>query len=332
MADAASPHWPQDIDRLLAGTPDNASLRAALAQSQKEFNRQTRQLDRLVKLADANAAKLTASNHALDRLSRNLARFVPQPVVEGLRAGNSKKLQTVKRADLTLFFSDIVGFTSMSERLEPEHLASLMGTYFAEMTAICDRWGGTLDQFIGDAIVIFFGDPTSSGPQDDAVNAVNMALEMQQRLQILREQWLAGGADLAIHVRMGLSSGYCSVGNFGSTARLHYTAFGNVVNEAARLQQQCPQDRVVMAEATYRRVRDRINCRKAGQTQLAGRRHPAQIYEPVSSPSDAAEGDIVTGTDDGFRLHLDRRLLTNPARVATLLKTALASLQDHHAK
>ena len=112
-------------------------------------------MNRLIKLSDANAERLNNSNTALDRLSKNLSRFVPQKIADGLKADNNTDVQQVKRAELTVFFSDIVGFTQMSERLEPEQLAQLMGAYFAEMTEICNRWGGTLDQFIGDAIVIF---------------------------------------------------------------------------------------------------------------------------------------------------------------------------------
>ena len=329
MADAVTPSWKQNIDQLLVGKADNASLRAALTQLQKDYKRQTRQLNRLVKLADANADKLSTSNARLDALSQNLARFVPQPIAEGLKLGGHLHLPQVKRAELTLFFSDIVGFTAMSERLEPEQMAQLMSTYFSEMTNICNRWGGTLDQFVGDAIVIFFGDPNSNGPENDAVNAVKMALEMQQRLVTLRDQWAADGSDLAIHVRMGLSTGFCSVGNFGSTARLHYTALGNVVNEAARLQAQCPVDSVLIAEDTYRRIRDRIKCHKGPRVTLAGRRHPVQIFEPLADDNTPTDAGLVIGNDDGFRLYLDCHKLVDAARVQSLLQTALTTLAGH---
>ena len=283
-------------------------------------------MNRLIKLSDANAERLNNSNTALDRLSKNLSRFVTQTIADGLKADNNTDVQQVKRAELTVFFSDIVGFTQMSERLEPEQLAQLMGAYFAEMTEICNRWGGTLDQFIGDAIVIFFGDPISAGTDDDAVNAVNMALEMQQRLVALREKWAANGPWMEIHVRMGLSSGFCSVGNFGSSARLHYTALGNVVNEAARLQDKCPIDKVMIAETTYRRVRDRVKCQKGAHVSLAGRRHPVQLYEALAEDTMPTENHLVIGNDDGFRLHLDCNKLSDPQRVRVLLETALASL------
>ena len=217
----------------------------------------------------------------------------------------------------------------MSERLEPEQMAKLMGSYFNEMTTICNRWGGTLDQFIGDAIVIFFGDPKSEGPHNDAVHAVKMALEMQQRLVTLRDQWAADGSDLAIHVRMGLSTGFCSVGNFGSTARLHYTALGNVVNEAARLQAQCPVDSILIAEDTYRRIRDRVTCRKGARITLAGRRHPVQVFEPIADDTDSNHTGLISGYDDGFSLYLDCSKLVNNARVKSLLEIALATLGDH---
>ena len=326
MADSVNPTWSQDINTLLANAPDNASLRAALTQLQKDYKRQTRQLNRLVKLADASADRLNQSNATLDRLSMNLARFVPQPVVDGLRAGKVTAMQSVRRTELTLFFSDIVGFTQMSERLEPEQLAEVMGSYFAAMTEVCDKWGGTLDQFIGDAIVIFFGDPNTHGADQDAVNAVHMAQEMQQRLVMLRDEWATQSADLALHVRMGLSTGFCSVGNFGSSSRLHYTALGNVVNEAARIQSQCPVDSIMISEGTYRRIRDQIKCQKAARVILEGRRHPVQIYEPVYAEPSAPEQSVIAGKDDGFRLYLDQRLVTNPDRVYALLYSAIQKL------
>ena len=213
----------QDIMETDASVP---ALRSALSDLLKTHQRQTRQLNRLVTLADANADKLQLSNRKLELLSQNLSRFVAQTVVDSLAAGNDDTLKSTKRSELTLFFSDIVGFTSMTDELAPEQMAWLMNDYFTEMTHICNRWGGKLDQFIGDAIVIFFGNPVSKGLDADARAAVHMALEMQQRLGVLREKWKAAGIRMLMRVRMGISSGFCTVGNFGSDERLHYTAIG----------------------------------------------------------------------------------------------------------
>ena len=118
------------------------ALRNALNYLFKAHQRQTRQLNRLVTLADANADKLQLSNQKLELLSQNLSRFVAQTVVDSLAAGNDDTLNSTKRSELTLFFSDIVGFTSMTDELAPEQMAWLMNDYFTEMTHICNRWGG----------------------------------------------------------------------------------------------------------------------------------------------------------------------------------------------
>lgn len=171
---------------LSAEEPDQEALREASQALLQQFSKQSRQLDRLVKLSDANEEKLTKTNATLSSLTRNLARFVPETVVDALTKSGDEQLAGTERRQLTVFFSDIVGFTGMTEQLEPEQLSKLLMEYFSEMNRLCARWGGTLDQFIGDAVVIFFGAPRSKGAQADARNAAGMALEMQERLAALR--------------------------------------------------------------------------------------------------------------------------------------------------
>jgi adenylate cyclase len=325
MADAANPLWRYDFDKILASDADAAMLRDAYQGLLKLHKRQTRQLNRLVKMADANAAKLAQSNATLDQLCQNLARFVPQPVYNKLLDGKAQQLQAAKRAKLTLFFSDIIEFTALTEQLEPEQLATLMNAYFTEMATICHRWGGTLDQFIGDAVVIFFGDPDSKGSIEDACSATLMGLEMQQRLAALRTKWAAAGIRMPMHVRMGISTGFCTVGNIGSQSRLHYTALGNVVNEAARIQALCPADRLLISEDTYQLVCQRISCAPYMSTTLHGRQRETHLYEPVNRP-DTAGSDLIVGNENGFKLYLDSTHITDRARIKLLLKNALEAI------
>ena len=145
------------------------------------------------KLSDNSEAKLTQANATMQKLLRNLSRFVPDAVVNVLMQDGAEQLPTNSRQKITVFFSDIVGFTTITDRLEPERLAPMMTEYFTEMAEICTKWGGTLDQFIGDAIVIFFGAPASKGDELDAVNAVGMAQDMQEKLKTLRAKWASDG-------------------------------------------------------------------------------------------------------------------------------------------
>ncbi len=291
-----------------------------------EYSRQARRLNRLVRLSDATEAKLTATNAKLSSLTQNLARFVPQTVVDKLMETGSEQLALKDRRELTIFFSDIVGFTQMTERLEPEQLSMLLADYFSEMNKVCERWGGTLDQFIGDAIVIFFGAPESKGGETDATNAVGMALEMQDRLHGLRVKWADQGLRPPLHVRIGISTGYATVGNFGSSTRLHYTAIGNTVNEAARIQQLCAPDNVMIGADTHLRIRDHYGCKAHSVVQLKGRRNPVQLYE-VNLDQRQSDSGLVVGSGDGFRIYMDNSVISDKDIAIELLEKALGQLQ-----
>ena len=137
------------LEALLSSeTPDPDALRETAEALLTQFHRQSRQLDRLVKLSDANAEKLTKSNTALSSLTRNLARFVPETVVDALMKSGDEQLAGTQRRQLTVFFSDIVDFTGMTEKLEPEQLARLMMDYFSEMNRLCARWGARLTNLL----------------------------------------------------------------------------------------------------------------------------------------------------------------------------------------
>ena len=322
------------IESLHEGITQTASsdnqdfLVTKLDELRKHYARKSRQLDRLVRLSDATEAKLTEANSTLADFSQNLSRFVPKPVAEDLIQKGGASLATTERRDVTVFFSDIVGFTSLTERMEPEQLASVMADYFTEMTRICDKWGGTLDQFIGDAIVIFFGAPTSIGTEQDAVRAVSMALEMQSRLTAMQADWDAQGYTIPLKVRMGLSSGFCSVGNFGSDKRLHYTALGNTMNEAARIQQLSPAGKIWISDDCYLRIRDHIACEKVDEIQLRGRAHATQLYQPQPMMDGEAE-NIILGRQTGFRLFVDKTHIEDKDSVIDLLERALTLIKEN---
>lgn len=312
---------------LLSENPDGEALHDATAALLTQFKRQSRQLDRLVKLADASEDKLTRANNTLSSLTRNLARFVPQTVVDSLMKSGYEQVAGTQRRQLTVFFSDIVDFTGITEKLEPEQLAKFLMDYFSEMNRLCVRWGGTLDQFIGDAIVIFFGAPKSRGAQTDSQNAVGMALEMQDRLRALRVKWAEDGISPPVHVRMGLATGYANVGNFGSDSRLHYTAIGNVVNAAARIQALAAEDSILIDADTYALIQDVISCRGHETVTLRGRRHPVQLYEVTGGQAGRSQ-DFVVGSGDGFRLFLDSAVLSDRETALSLLRQAVRQIEE----
>ena len=172
----------------------------------------------------------------LEAISKRLASYLSPQVYSSIFEDADEGSKKHKRKNLTVFFSDIVRFTDMSDTLEPELLAKLVNNYLSEMTNIAIEFGGTIDKFIGDAVMVFFGDPKSEGDRQDALNCTKMAVRMQQRVGELQDYWKNLGIGEEIQVRMGISTGYCTVGDFGSQQRLDYTAFGSPVNLAARLE------------------------------------------------------------------------------------------------
>ena len=307
---------------------DKSGLQDSLAALLSLYEKQSRQITRLTKLSDNTEAKLTASNQALGSLSRNLSRFVPDAVVDTLMRDGAEQLPANSRQRITVFFSDVVGFTAITERLDPERLAALVTDYFTEMADICAKWGGTLDQFIGDAIVIFFGAPQSRGIEEDAKRAVSMALEMQARLTSLRHKWESEGLNQPFHVRMGLATGHCNVGNFGSHERLHYTAIGTAVNTAARIQSLAPADGIFMAEESYMLVRDHVKCQLEQTTTLSGQNHPTTIYG-VADGQEGWQSQILSANKTGYRFYFDPSMVEDKEELTALLQSALDALSQN---
>ena len=151
---------------------------------------------------------------------------------------------------MTIFFSDLVGFTDLSDELEPEDLATVLHDYFTEMAAIARKHGGTVDDLIGDAVLVLFGAPDFTDDRDQALRAVRMAVEMQEAMVPLNQRWEAAGIPETLRVRMGINTGVVTVGNFGSAERTKYTALGKQVNIAARIQSQCEPGKVLLGHTT----------------------------------------------------------------------------------
>lgn len=202
-------------------------------------------------------------------LSNQLSRYAPLQLWHAIMRGDSEAKLEYKRKKMTVFFSDIQGFTELSENLIPDDLAFLLNDYLSEMTDIAKQYGGTVDKFMGDAILIFFGDPETQGVVKDAKGCVEMALAMRQRMKLMRERWQKMGYP-ALHIRMGISTGYCHVGNYGTTHRMAYTIVGRDANLAARLQSAADVDEILISEDTYKLVKDDFLCAPQAPIQLKG--------------------------------------------------------------
>ena len=223
--------------------------------------------------------RLQKAHQQLDRSARLIRRYVPGQVADAILSGSEETASQHERRKLTIFFSDLVGFTEIAEELEPEDLSRVLNEYFSEMTAIAQKHGGTVDELSGDAILIFFGAPQATNDKDHALRAVRMAMEMQQAMAGLNAKWQSAGITESLQVRMGINTGVVTVGNFGSPERMKYAALGKHVNLAARLQAHSEPGRVLLSHATWLLVNDQIQCALKGEMQFKGIHKPVMTYE-----------------------------------------------------
>jgi class 3 adenylate cyclase len=229
--------------------------------------------------ADLQTRRLTETHVRLERAYGLIRRYVPEQVADAVISDAPESIDRHERRKLTIFFSDLVGFTDLSEELEPEDLATVLHDYFTEMSAIAKRHGGTVDDLVGDAILVLFGAPDRTDDHDQALRAVRMAVEMQEAMGPLNQRWASAGIPEALAVRMGVNTGVATVGNFGSAERTKYTALGKQVNIAARIQAQCQPSKVLLSHATWLLVRDEIACTNVGELTLKGLHKPMPAYE-----------------------------------------------------
>ncbi|HSV37661.1 MAG TPA: adenylate/guanylate cyclase domain-containing protein [Nocardioidaceae bacterium] len=223
-------------------------------------------------------AQLAQAHHRLDESNHAIRRYIPTQVAEAILAGDSEIVQLLARRKLTICFSDLVGFTDMTDQLEPEDLSFVLNEYFTEMTAIADRYDGTVDELAGDAILTFFGAPRITDDRDHAVRAVQMARDMQAALGLLNSRWHDAGLDVALDARTGINTGVATIGNFGSEGRTKYAALGRSVNLAARLQTECPPGRILVSHATWLLAGSQVECSPYGELQLKGIQRPVLAY------------------------------------------------------
>lgn len=215
--------------------------------------------------------------------------------------------------------------------MEPEDLAAILNGYLSEMTIIALRHGGTVDKFIGDSVMVFFGDPQSRGARQDAIAAVSMAIEMRKHMRTLRQRWEGMGVHKRLEVRMGINTGYCTVGTFGAESRMDYTVIGREVNLASRLESAASADEILISGETYTLIKDEIMGRDKGQIQVKGFSWPVSIYQVMDYRRDLGPGRSYLARElPGFSMQLDTANLNleDIDDVVQTLQQALEELQD----
>jgi class 3 adenylate cyclase len=265
------------------------------------------------------------------QVSRQLAKYLAPQVWESIFSGKrAAKIQN-NRKKLSVFFSDIKDFTVMTDEMSPDLVTEMLALYFDQMTKIALKYGGTIDKFIGDAILIFFGDPVTQGAKQDAIACVSMAIDMRKAMQVLRQKWVSMGVEKALHIRMGITTGYCHVGNFGCESRMDYTIIGRDANLASRLQNAAEVDEILISNDTYMLVRDKIMCREKGVVRLKGIGEPVQVWQVVDFRSDVGEHQTwIEHELDGFAMLMDINKVKNydKERIVKALEAAAQRLRN----
>jgi adenylate cyclase len=214
-----------------------------------------------------------------ERLRSGFARYVSQQVVQSIVESGETPVLSGQRKHVTVLFADIRGFTSMSERLPPEKVVKLLNEYFERMIDVVFRHGGTLDKFMGDGLMVLFGAPLDDPYQEE--HAVRAALDMQRQLRKLCEKWKLEGRG-EVRIGIGINSGNAIVGNVGSMKRMEYTAIGDTVNLASRLETATKElgVEILMSEYTYSATRAICEAERMGEITVKGRTEPVTVFSP----------------------------------------------------
>ncbi|MEC8442605.1 MAG: adenylate/guanylate cyclase domain-containing protein [Pseudomonadota bacterium] len=263
-------------------------------------------------------------------LSHQVSKYVAPQIWESIFSGRRQVRLETQRKKLVVFFSDIVGFSALSEQMEAESFTDLLNTYLTDMSHIALKYGGTIDKFIGDGIMIFFGDPKTKGTKRDALACVSMAIEMRNHMQVLRQRWADQGISAPLQIRMGISTGYCTVGNFGTESRMDYTIIGKEVNLASRLETEASPGEILISQDTYTLVKDRIECSSRGKAVVKGFRDAIPTFQVMDylDQHNAAQKRILRESD-GFMLRVDQEQMTDEERaeIADTLERAARTLR-----
>jgi adenylate cyclase len=266
--------------------------------------------------------ELEEKNRRINNLLVLMRTYLPSQVYDSIATGKITSKLLYKRQKLTMFFSDIVGFTEVTDTLEAETLSALLNEYLTEMSALAGMYGGTVDKFIGDAIVIFFGDPQFIDDETHAKQCVRMAVEMLEKVKLLSAKWRSAGASSGLAVRIGINTGYCTVGNFGSEARMEYTIIGGQVNIAARLEKIADRNSIFVSESTYSLVQDAVEVEGPRIVDVKGIHYPVKVYKIIGLKTGAVSREaLYTEFGNGIllrQIYYEKGSLTPHERAALL--------------
>lgn len=263
-------------------------------------------------------------------LAYKLSRYVTPTVWKAIHEGRERAL-TTQRKRVTVFFSDIQGFSTLTEELDDKVLTDLLNMYLEEMARIATKHKGTIDKFIGDALMVIFGDSESEGVKADCLRAVSMAIEMRKKMKELRHRWYDQGIKHELNIRMGINTGFCTVGTFGTSAYRDYTVLGFNVNFASRLETAANPGEILISHESYSLVKDVVICRDNGEISFKGVSQTMKVYQVVDFRKDLGKDQSwFEDNTDGFSMHLDLEKVRNydKDRILEILQKAADRLRE----
>ena len=289
----------RNLKREVAKLKLEANLRKSLAD----------QLAAQKKIADEAKVEVEKKSKEVEAISTKLSKYLSPQIHEQIFSGKQDAEVKSNRKKLTVFFSDIVGFTSISDELESEEITNLLNFYLNEMSDIALEYGGTIDKYIGDGLMIFFGDPDTLGVEEDAKKCVEMAISMQKKMNELTGYWgKTFGLKKELQVRIGINTGFCTVGNFGSNDRLDYTAVGSAVNLASRLESAATPGAIMVSEETYLLVKQYFSFKDPKEIEIKGLLRKVKLYELEIETS--VQDKIISIHRSNFDISINRKSIT----------------------
>lgn len=313
---------------------DERALRDARDSLETRVEERTHELSVAYDELKLHEQQIEGKNRTLETVSNKLSKYLSPQVYASIFSGKQEVLLASHRKKLTIFFSDIANFTETTDRMESEDLTQLINHYLTEMSQVALEYGATIDKYIGDAIMIFFGDPESRGVKDDALACVKMAIAMQRRMEKLTRAWRESGLETPLTCRIGIHTGFCTVGNFGSEDRMDYTIIGGAVNLASRLEQEAPKGGILISYDTYAQVKEEVCCEKAGEIKLRGIAYPVATYHVLDLFENTGSGhEGIRASLPNLEINVDLKAMTDEERqnAIELLQELLRDLNTSEA-
>jgi class 3 adenylate cyclase len=250
--------------------------RQELQDAHKKLKEYSNNLEEMVK---QRTQELEEEKERVVNAHKLLSRYVPPQLAEKILNGDVEIIHNNKRQKLSLFFSDIVDFTRITDAMEPEDMANILNEYFLEMFKIIDKYEGTLAQMIGDGLYVFHGAPDYINDKEHAIRCVKMASDMQLKMKDLNSKWFNEGIEYPFQVRCGINTGVATVGSFGTDKRREYVAMGMQVNIAARLEGSANPGGILISHSTWGHVKDEIDCEEVNSLEVKGLSRPIRAYK-----------------------------------------------------